>query len=191
MNALVLYGRSRRLPVSAGVLAAVAAALWAALRGTRAGPDDLPLAVFVLTGNVVAATLGLGGQDLALDRAAAIRWAPRRAAHVLLLGAAAAGALLAVQALGPDLAPAAVVLRDSAGLAGLAALGAVCFGPVCAWTLPTGWLALTLFVPPPAGRTGQVVHWLLQPAGTTAATATAALLLTAGTALYAALGPRG
>ncbi|MFJ5924508.1 hypothetical protein ACIQF6_18110 [Kitasatospora sp. NPDC092948] len=190
MNLLALYARSRQVPLSAAVVAGVTVTLWALLRGTPAGSENLGLAALVLTGHVVAAVVGLGGQDAMLDRTAAIRWAPRRAAHVLLIGAAAGTALLAVQGVGPQLAAAPVVIRDSAGLAGLAALGTACWGTTYAWALPTGWLALTMLVPPPAGRPGQVTAWLVQPAGTAAATATATLLLLAGTALYAVRGPR-
>ncbi|MFD8597618.1 hypothetical protein ACFV1L_21710 [Kitasatospora sp. NPDC059646] len=187
MTGLLLYARSRRVPLSAAVLALTALAVWA-LAGR--GRTDLPLAALVLTGNVAAATVGLGGPDVVLDRAAAIRWAPRRAAHVLLLAAAAAAALLAARAAGPQPAPWPVVARDSAGLAGLAALGAACWGATYAWTLPTTWLAVTLFAPPLPGRPGEVVGWLVQPAGTGAAALTAGVLLLAGTTLYAAAGPR-
>ncbi|MEV6975043.1 hypothetical protein [Kitasatospora sp. NPDC093806] len=190
MRGLLLYARSRQVPASAAVVALVALALWALNRDPGERPTGLGLAVLVLTANVAAAAIGLGGQDTALERTAAIRWAPRRAAHVLLIGAAAGAALLAVQAAGPEFAPTAVVLRDSAGLVGLAALGAALCGAAYGWALSTGWLAFNLLVPTPAGTVGQVTNWMIAPSGTTAATTTALVLLVTGTALYAAAGPR-
>ncbi|OKJ05673.1 hypothetical protein [Kitasatospora sp. CB01950] len=190
MNWLVLYARSRQVPLSAAVVAAVALSVWALVDGAPDGSDDLGTTAFVLAANVLAAIVGLGGQDAVLDRTAAIRWAPRRAAHVLLIGAAAGAVLLAVQAVGPHLAGASVVVRDSAGLAGLAAFGAACWGTTYGWTLPTGWLAFTLLVPPIGGTPGRVAMWLNQPAGTTASTVTASALFLVGTTLYAFAGPR-
>jgi hypothetical protein len=186
MRWLILYARSRQVPTSAAAVALVALAV-RALNGP--GPVDLGMVVLVLTANVAAASVGLGGQDVVLEGTAAIRWVPRRAAHVLLAGAFAAAALLTVQAAGTKLAPTEVVVRDSAGLVGLAALGAALCGAQFAWTLPTGWLAVTL-IPPPTGTAGQVVGWMTFSPGTTASTGTASALLATGTVLYALAGPR-
>ncbi|MFF1902901.1 hypothetical protein [Kitasatospora sp. NPDC058218] len=190
MRWLTLYARSRQVPVSAAVVTLTALALWSLAPGSGEGPVDLPTVVLVLTANVAAAALGLGGQDVMLDRTAAIRWVLRRAVHVLLIGTFAGAVLLAVQAAGPELAATAVLARDAAGLVGLAALGATVFGAQYAWTLPTGWLGIILFGTVPAGRVGEVVGWMLMPPGTTAATWTAMTLLVTGTVLYAVAGPR-
>ncbi|MEV0536100.1 hypothetical protein [Kitasatospora sp. NPDC050463] len=190
MRWLTLYARSRQVPVSAAVVTLTALVLWSLAPGSGEGPMDLSTVVLVLTANVAAAALGLGGQDAALDRTAAIRWIPRRAAHVLLIGTVAGAALLAVQAAGPELAPAAVVARDSAGMVGLAALGATVCGAQYAWALPTGWLGIILFGTVPAGRVGEVLGWMLMPPGTTVATWTALSLLVTGTVLYAVVGSR-
>ncbi|MBP0453141.1 MULTISPECIES: hypothetical protein [unclassified Kitasatospora] len=187
MRWLTLYARSRQVPGSAAAIALVSLALWVL---HSPGPMDLGTAVLVLTANVAAASAGLGGWDVALERTAAIRWMPRRAAHVLLIGAAAGLALLTVQTVGVELAPTAVVVRDSAGLVGLAALGAALFGAQFAWTPPTAWLAVTLLVPVPDGRVGEVVHWMLFPSGTSASAAIAWALLATGTVAYAVAGPR-
>lgn len=187
MRWLILYARSRQVPASAAAVALVALALWA-LNGP--GPVDLGMAVLVLTANVAAASVGLGGPDAALEGTAAIRWVPRRAAHVLLAGAFAGAALLTVQAAGTKLAPTEVVVRDSGGLVGLAALGAALCGAQFAWTLPTGWLAANLFVPAPSGTTGQVVNWMTFVPGTAASTGTSWVLLATGTVVYAMAGPR-
>ncbi|WP_411130040.1 hypothetical protein [Streptomyces sp. x-19] len=187
MRWLILYARSRQVPTSAAAVALVALAVWA-LDGP--GSVNLAIAALVLTANVAAASVGLGGQDAALDRTAAIRWMPRRAAHVLLIGAVAGAALLTVQAAGAKLAPAALVVRDSAGLVGLAALGAVLCGAQFAWTLPIGWLAFSLLVLVPPGIAGEVGGWMIISPATTASTATAWALLATGTVLYATAGPR-
>ncbi|MFJ1704856.1 hypothetical protein [Kitasatospora sp. NPDC088346] len=187
MKWLTLYARSRQVPVSAVAVALVALAVWVF---DGPGPEDLATAVLVLTASVAAASVGLGGPDVVLERTAAIRWLPRRAAHVLLIGVCAGAALLTVQAAGAELAPSGVVVRDSAGLVGLAALGATVFGAQFAWTLPTGWLAVTLVVPTPGGRVGEVVNWMIFPSDTTASGAVAWALLAAGTVVYAVAGPR-
>ncbi|MFF2045725.1 hypothetical protein ACFVVX_35420 [Kitasatospora sp. NPDC058170] len=189
MRWLGLYARSRQMPASAGVVVLVALAV-CALNQDGPGPVDLGMAVLVLTVNVAAASVGLGGRDVVLERTAAIRWVPRRAAHVLLIGAFAGAVLLAVQATGAKLAPTEVVLRDSAGLAGLAGLGAVLCGAQLAWTLPTGWLAIALLVPAPQGRVGEVIDWMIFPPGTAASSGTAWTLLATGTVAYALAGPR-
>ncbi|MFI9320076.1 hypothetical protein ACIGXI_09890 [Kitasatospora aureofaciens] len=189
MRWLTLYARSRRVPTSAAAVTLVALAAWA-LNHNGAGPMGLGIAVLILTANVTAASVGLGGPDVALERTAAIRWAPRRAAHALLAGAVAGAALLAAQAAGAELAPAALVVRDSAGLIGLAALGAVLCGAHFAWTLPIGWLTVTLLVPVPPGIAGEVGGWMIISPATTASATTAWALLATGTVLYTAAGPR-
>lgn len=138
----------------------------------------------------MAASIGLSGQDLALDRTAAIRWVPRRAAHVLLCGAVVGTVLLAVQAMGESMATAAFVVRDSAGLTGLVALGAALSGAPYAWTLPFAWLSFSFFAPPPTTAPMQVASWMLLPPGTATGTWTALVLAVVGTAAYAVAGPR-
>ncbi|MFI9366430.1 hypothetical protein ACIG5E_36055 [Kitasatospora sp. NPDC053057] len=187
MRWLVLYARSRQVPASAAAVVLVTLTVWAL---NRPGPVDLGMAVLVLTANVAAGSVGLGGRDVTLERTAAIRWVPRRAAHVLLIGAFAGAALLTVRAAGAELAPAEVVLRDSAGLVGLAALGAALCGAQFAWTLPTGWIAVTLLIPIPRGTAGEVLSWMLFPAGTAVSDAMAWGLLAIGTGVYATAGPR-
>ncbi|GAB2786062.1 hypothetical protein [Streptomyces daliensis] len=199
MRWLALYARSRQVPASAAAIVLVALGVWAfgghgadgGDGGGPTGPADPRLVALVLTTGVTIASVGFGGQDVALDRTAAIRWVPRRAAHVLLAGAVVGALLLALRAVGPALAPVAFVVRDSAGLAGLAALGATVCGAPYAWTLPAGWLAFTLFAPQQTGvpGPGQVAGWLLLPPGTAVATWTALTLLVGGTALYAVAGP--
>ncbi|MEW1718185.1 hypothetical protein [Streptomyces sp. NPDC093109] len=185
MRWLTLYARSRQVPASLAAVVISAVAVSA-----LAGDGNPQLLLLVLAAGAMAASVGLGGQDLALDRTAAIRWAPRRAAHVLLAGAVVAGVLLTAQALGEPMAATAFIVRDSAGLMGLAALGAVLVGAQYAWTLPFAWLSFSFFAPPPTSVPTRVAAWMLLPPGAAAGTWTALVLTVAGTAAYAAAGPR-
>ncbi|MER6011844.1 hypothetical protein [Streptomyces bluensis] len=190
MRWLTLYARSRQVPASLAAVVISTVAVWALARDGGGGPADPRLPVLVLATGAMAASIGLSGQDLALDRTAAIRWAPRRAAHVLLAGAVVAAMLLTVQTMGESLATTAFVVRDSAGLMGLAALGAALSGGQYAWTLPFAWLSYSFFAPSPTGVPTQVAAWMLLPPGTAAGTWTALVLVVAGTAVYAFAGPR-
>ncbi|MEU6356269.1 hypothetical protein ABZ896_44350 [Streptomyces sp. NPDC047072] len=187
MRWLMLYARSRQVPASLAAVLVSTVAAGALARGE--GPADPRLPVLILATGAMAASIGLGGQEPALDRTAAIRWAPRRAGHVLLAGAVVAGVLLGVQALGASMASTAFVVRDSAGLMGLAALGAVLSGGRYAWTLPFAWLSYAFFAQPSTSTPTQVATWLLQPSGTPAATWTALALTAVGTSAYAVAGP--
>ncbi|MDQ0791321.1 hypothetical protein [Streptomyces sp. B3I8] len=187
MRRLTLYTRSRQVPASLAVLLVSALVLWTF---TRDAEGDPRLPVLVLATGAMATSAGLGGHDLALDRTAAIRWAPRRAAHVLIAAAAVCAALPVVESLGGAPAPLAFAVRDAAGLMGLAALGAALWGRQYAWTLPFTWLAFTLFAPPATGTPTRIATWLLLPPGTASATWTAVTLTALGTATYALAGPR-
>ncbi|MFF8191697.1 hypothetical protein ACF05L_12755 [Streptomyces bobili] len=190
MRWLTLYARSRQVPASLAAVVISAGAVWALARDGSAGPGDPRPAALVLAAAAMAVSIGLGGQDLALDRTAAIRWAPRRAAHVLLAGAVVAAVLLAVQTMGEDMATTAFVVRNSAGLMGLAALGAALWGGQFAWTLPFAWLSFSFFAPPATSAPMQVATWMLLPPGTAAGTWTALVLAVIGTTVYAFAGPR-
>ncbi|NJP99106.1 hypothetical protein [Streptomyces zingiberis] len=205
MRRLTLYARSRQVPASLATVVIGAVLVWALTRGGDEGPGDPRLHVLVLGAGAVAASIGLSGQDLALDRTAAIRWVPRRTAHVLFAAAVTGAVPLAVPAVGGAVTGAAdggadgavltaefveFVIRDSAGLMGLAALGAALSGGHYAWTLPFGWLAFSFVAPPPTSTPAEVGAWMMLPPGTPAATWTAIALTVAGTTAYAVAGPR-
>lgn len=190
MRWLMLYARSRQVPASLAAVVISTVTVWALAQDGGGGPGDQRLPALVLAVGAMALSTGLGGQDLALDRTAAIRWAPRRAVHVLLAGAVVAMVPLAMQATGKDLATAAFVVRDSAGLMGLAAVGAAVCGGTYAWTLPFAWLSFSFSVPPPTSVPTQVASWMLLPPGTAAGTWTALVLTIVGTTAYAVAGPR-
>lgn len=190
MRWLTLYARSRQVPASlAAVLLSTTVVL--ALAGDGGAQlEKTGSAALVLAAGAMAASIGLAGQDLALDRTAAIRWAARRAGHVLLAAAVVATALLGAQTLGTDLATTEFILRDSAGLTGLAALGAVVGGRQYAWAAPLSWFTFAYFAPPATHLTMEVATWLMLPTGTTTGTWTATALAITGTASYAVAGPR-
>ncbi|MFE2847797.1 hypothetical protein ACFXKS_30475 [Streptomyces scopuliridis] len=190
MRWLTLYARSRQVPASLAAVVISAVVVWALARDGGEGPGDPRLPALVLATGAMAASIGLSGQDLTLDRTAAIRWVPRRAAHVLLAGAVVGTVLLTVQTMGEDMATTAFVVRDSAGLMGLVALGAAFSGGQYAWTLPFAWLSFSFFAPPPTSTPMQVATWMLLPPGTAAGTWTALVLMVAGIAAYAVAGPR-
>ncbi|MGV9251118.1 hypothetical protein [Streptomyces sp. NPDC003697] len=190
MRWLMLYARSRQVPASLATVLISAVGVWALTRDGSAAHGGSQLPAVVLTTGAMALSVGLGGQDLDLDRGAAIRWAPRRAAHVLFGGAIVGTVLLTVQAVGQDLATTAFVARDCAGLAGLAAFGAAVAGGRYAWAFPFTWLAFASLAPPSATSVpGKVATWMLLPTGTPAATWTALCLAVVGTTLYALAGP--
>ncbi|WP_338315517.1 hypothetical protein [Streptomyces bohaiensis] len=181
----VLHLRSRRVPAAALLLAVTAGAVWGVGRFGD-GAADPRLVALAAAGGVSAASVGLAGQDPALDRTAALRWVPRRAVHVVLVAAAVALALLVAGAPGAQLGPWEVLVRLCAGSAGLVAFAAACWGAQHAWVLPLGWFAVVLFVPVRQG----FPDWILAPPGDGAAAWTAIVLLAGGTATYAVLGPR-
>lgn len=188
MRWFVLYARSRGIPLAlAAILVSTTGFWW--LAGLGEGPDPA-LAMLILVAGTAFAAAGLAGQDVGLDRIAAIRWPRRRAAHVLAIAVVVGSALLVLQNWGDPLSPAGLVLRDVFGLAGLAALGATLCGGQFAWTFPVGWFAFSLAVPAGTDVLSQVAGWLKQPPGTPAATATSLVLGIGGTLGYAAFGNR-
>jgi hypothetical protein len=186
---LTLYARSRQVPASLASVLLSAVAVWA-LAGDGDGRGAALLSALALAAGATAASVGLGGQDAALDRTAAIRWPPRRAAHVLLIGAAVCAVPLVQHALGEGLAAPAFVVRDGAGLTGLVALGAALFGARYAWTPAFAWLGFSVVAPHPQSVPAEVAGWPLLSPGTPAATWTAVALAALGTAVYAVAGPR-
>ncbi|MFG2988186.1 hypothetical protein ACGFZK_02550 [Streptomyces sp. NPDC048257] len=190
MRGLTLYARSRRAPASLAVVLLSAVTVWALARIGGGGTGDPRLSTLVLAAGATACSAGLAGQDLALDRTAAISWTPRRAAHVLLCGVLIGAVLLAAQTMSGQPATPAFVVRNSAGLMGLVALGAAWGGGQLAWLLPFAWLSFSFVVPPATDAPTQVLTWMLLPPGTAAAAWTALVLAVAGTTLYAVGGPR-
>lgn len=184
MRWLTLHARARHVPAT--VLTALAAAMAIGWLADRADAPQLRLnlAVFMVAAVAAVAATGLAGADPALERTASVRWPARRSAHVVVMAAATVG--VAALVVGLD----RVVVRNVAGLTGLAALGVVALGGGLAWCLPLGWAVVaamaTLASPTPGAP---LVTWPVQPGDSVPATWAALALGVGGTVAYALLGP--
>jgi hypothetical protein len=196
MRLLTLYLRARRVPLALASAVGSTAAVWSI--ATAAGPAaaDVPLGLHAVLAAVMAAGPGLVGQDVDLDRTAAIAWPAWRAAHVLAAAAAVTGIVVATALAGEQLAPAGQVIRDVSGVAGLVAVGAATVGASRSWIVPLAWtlLAQVLLSSTWSATAGprqlQVFTWMFQPAESTSATVTAVVLGVTGILTYAVFGPR-
>lgn len=194
MTGPVLYLRTRRV---GGALAAACgglAAAWVWQSVTTDGPRADPSAVVLTVILLVCATTGtLVPPDADLERTAALRWAWWRAVHLLLAAGIVIALVAATLLTRVRFGPLDVVVRDTAGLLGLAALAAVTLGARLAWLPPLGWGLLAVavrFVDP--GGTGRrpVLEWPVQAGNDVPAALTATALAVIGTVAYAARGPR-
>jgi hypothetical protein len=194
MRLLLLYLRSRRVPVALVVAAAGVAALsWIDhLTDHRVATT---LALFAVIAGTAAAGPGLAGPDVELDRTAGIGWPPRRAAHLLTVGGAVVGLIAATALTGDQLGPAGQVTRNVAGMVGLLALGAARFGSGRAWIPPLTWTLMAMvgraqFWPSESAAAYQrMLTWMVQPEGSAPAGWTAVGLAVAGVLTYAVAGP--
>lgn len=184
MRLLMLYLRSRQVPVAVGV-AAVGIAVVALLGNAPDHPlQTRVFAVLALGLGLGVLGNGLGGAAAALERTAATRWPYWRTAHVVTI----AVAVFAVAAALSD-APTGIVLRATAGLVGLTALAATALGSQLAWTLPTAGAGAAAVVPPlTEPEILRLLTWPVQPSDSTAATVVAAVLAVGGLITYAARG---
>lgn len=183
MRLLSLYLRSRQVPAASAAAFAATAGLW--LAGISGPGQARPtLAVLAIGFGVAVFGTGLGGADPDLDRTAALRWPPLRAAHVLGVAVVVSAAVIAT-----GLAPAEVVLRNAFGLAGLTALGAVVLGKQLSWCLPLVWAGGAAVMPAmPEPAIMQVLTWPAQPWNSTTALVTALVAGTAGLVSYVVAG---
>jgi hypothetical protein len=186
MRWATLYARSRQAPAAFSALLVATAGVWFLARDSW---SPIPV-MLTLTAGIALAAIGLSGQDPDMDRTAALPWPVRRFAHLALIGLAAGGAVLAVQELGTLIVDLSIILRDAAGLLGLAGLAATVAGGQYGWTLPLVWAGITPFVQKDGSTTSDIVAWMVQPPGTSAATWTALTLAVSGTAAYTAWGGR-
>ena len=194
MRPLALYLRSRSVPAGLAVLLGCAVSLW--LIGLAVdNRDGRSLLVLLATvAAVVVIAPGLAGPDHDLDRVAAIAWSPRRALHLVVAAVIVLGLLGATAQIGHPMVGMALIARNTAGLAGLVAFGAVTLGAAHATLLPILWVVLVLQVTPPMGAPPdrpvykEMLTWLAQPIGSTPATVTAVLLGVVGTLAYALFG---
>ncbi len=171
-------------------------ALWALGLAVDHPQGRVLVALLVAVAATTAIAPGLAGADHDLDRASAIAWPPRRAAHVLVAGVTVVGLLAATALVGEQMAGTGHIARNVAGLTGLVALGAVVLGAARAPLLPVVWTVLVLRYAPPMGEPptrptyNVMLTWMVQPVDIRAATVAAVLLAAAGTLAYAFLGSR-
>ncbi|MDG4769741.1 hypothetical protein [Solwaraspora sp. WMMD792] len=191
MRFVSLYLRSRRLPLAAVIAIGAVALTWVAWPYFSDGQtvNTRMISVVVLIAAVALGTT-LSGADDALDHSASARWPVRRAVHLLLTAATLIALLLVTTVTEARFEPLDVVVRNTAGLVGLTALGATLFGAALSWIAPLTWTLISIM--PWMGPSGQlrmqVGAWLIQPAGTTAATVCATLLAVAGLVAYTVRG---
>jgi hypothetical protein len=193
---MTLYLRSRAVPATAVVVLCCAVTLWALGLAIGSPAGRALAALLVALAGTAALAPGLASADLDLDRASAIAWPPRRAAHVVVAGAAVASLLAATALAGERMTGNGLIARNVAGLAGLVALGAAIVGAARAPLLPVVWTALVLRYAPPMGQPPTrpaykvMLTWMVQPTDALWATTAAVILAVAGTLVYALLGSR-
>lgn len=195
MRLAVLYARSRGVPFAALVLVAVCATgtwagHWLATRPTLDGatarvPVTVALAVAVAV--VLAGTLHSSADEV--ERTTPRSWTRWRAGHAA--AAAAFGTALVAPVLPTAVYGQTSLLRNTAGLLGLALLGASVVGPRLAWVLPLNYAAVVYLSAGLRDSQGRPVWaFVMQPGGSSAAIASAVLLLTVGTAAWSATARR-
>ncbi|GLY47371.1 hypothetical protein [Lentzea sp. NBRC 102530] len=186
MRPLTLYARSRNVPSALVVLPVVVLVAWSALHS----PWTPLSASLTCLAAVLVATVGLAGQDPELDASTAVPWPFWRLAHLLLATLTATAAVLLVQELGSEPSSATFVVRDTAGMIGLAGLAAAVAGARLAATAPVLWWAVAAIMPPGESVTARVVTWPLGSPDDAATTWTAAILFASGVTAYSVKGSR-
>ena len=191
MRWLRLYLRARRFPLALTVAAATTGVVWA-LWLTFADSRAINVRLISLTVLLAVAAFGatLSGADDALDHTASLNWPVRRAGHLIAVTGIITALLFLSTITDARFEPLPLVLRNTAGLLGLTALGAALLGTARSWIVPLAWtlVALLPMIGPSRDLRVQLAGWLIQPTGTTAATLCAAALATAGLLAYTLLG---
>ncbi|WP_326561555.1 hypothetical protein [Micromonospora sp. NBC_01796] len=191
MRWLKLHLRSRRVPLALTTATSTIALVWAlSLAYTDSPTINARTASVTIVLAVIALGTTLSGADDALDRTASVNWPVRRAGHLLLGAAVITALLLLTTVTDASFEPLTLVLRNTAGLLGLTALGAALFGAALAWIAPLTWtlVAVMPFMGPSRELKMQLASWLIQPTGTTAATVCAIVLAVTGLLAYALRG---
>ena len=181
---LVLHARGRHGAAIAGGLLGVGAVTTAL--GLAVEDAHAPLAVLAPLVVVSLLAFTLAGADPVLERVTSWPWPRWRASELVVAGAIATLALLPVLLTGD----AQAVLRNAAGLGGLAALGAAAVGARLAWLVPSTWAFAAAAVGPDVAGWLAPSVWLVRPVGEGAAVAVAATLAVAGAIAHARLGPK-
>jgi hypothetical protein len=186
MRPLTLYARSRGVPAALAILPVVVLVAWSALHS----PWTPLSASLTSLAAVLMITVGLAGQDPELDGSTAVPWPVWRFGHLLLAAVLAAISVLLVQELGDEQFDAAFLVRQSAGMVGLAGLAAAVAGARFAPAAPVLWWAVSVMIPPTRSVPGRITTWPLGPSDDPVATWTAAALFVSGVVAYSARGGR-
>ncbi|WP_436735662.1 hypothetical protein [Streptomyces sp. BBFR102] len=189
MSGLRLFLRSRRVPGAVGGAVAATFLTWL-LTAASAGAGEVGGIVIALTVLllVTALTVTLGGQDDRLDRTAARRWGVLRMLHLTAILGCVLALLVVTLFTATRFGPFGAVVRDTVGLLGLTALGAVAAGTARSWFLPLGWtLGAAAFQG--TGTAAEVLAWQTQAADSRPAAVVAGVLAVVGFAAYVSRGP--
>ncbi|HEX7308010.1 hypothetical protein [Lentzea sp.] len=186
MRPLALYSKSRGIPAALLALPVVVLAAWSVLHDPWTA---LSASLTALAGVLVVA-VGLAGQDPELDASTAVPWPVWRLGHLPVATALAAAAVHLVQGFGDAPPDAAFVLRDAAGMAGLAGLAATVAGARLAAAGPVLWWAVSAIMPAGESLTWRIVTWPTGASDDPVTRWTAAVLFAAGVAAYTVRGGR-
>lgn len=186
MRPVALYLRSRRVPVALLVLPVVVLVTWSAMHK----PWNPLSASLTSLAAVLVLSVGLVGQDPELERSTALPWQVWRLGHLLFAAVLAAVAVLLVQELGEYAFDIEFVVRNTAGMVGLAGLAATVVASRFAPSAPVLWWTVSAIMPPGESVTGRIVAWPLLSPDDTVAMWTAAVLFVSGVVAYAARGGR-
>lgn len=186
MRPVVLYARSRGVPAALAALPVVVLLAWSAMRS----PWTPLSASLTSLAAVLVITVGLAGQDPELDRSTAVPWPAWRFWHLVLAGVLATIPVLLVQELGPESFGFEFVVRDTAGMVGLAGLAATVIGARFAPAAPVMWWAVAAMMPPGQSVPARMIAWPTGPPDDAVAMWTAAVLFLSGVTAYVVRGGR-
>ncbi|MFI5566550.1 hypothetical protein ACIA6T_04070 [Streptomyces sp. NPDC051740] len=193
-HGFLLYARARTVPRTVLVLVATAALAVLGARNLNTYLDPTrQVPVVALAPLFAAAVIGTGLHSASdeLDRTAVRPWWHRRLAHLLALTGCAALLLAATVYGHPSPFGPAAMIRNTLGCAGLTAGAAALLGARLSWLPVFGYVSAVYMGSANArGPLVPVWAWPVQPAAQHITWVTAAVLLVAGSALYAVRGAR-
>ncbi|MFF7975624.1 hypothetical protein [Streptomyces sp. NPDC007905] len=194
MTGVLLYARSRALPLALAGLAGTAAfAMWAADRLNTYVDPYHRVPIIALAPLLASAVIGVSLYSAMdeLERTAVRPWWPRRLVQLGALTGLTA-ALLSLTVLGhPEVFGPPAAIRNTLGCAGMTAAAAALLGARLSWLPAFGYVTAVYLASSGArGRAATVWAWPMQPGAQPGAWAAALAAFAVGTALYAVRGAR-
>lgn len=184
-----LHLASRQVPACLLVLAVLAVTMRAALHWTPASGTFARLIPLIIETAAAAAVGATTGSPFGESERATGRWLPYlRLGTVIALAGAAFGALAAGAADGHLAAGSLGLLRDTAGLTGVALLTAALLGGTLSWTGPIAYFVLSTYAIPEKWTTPWI--WPTRPPHDHGAAICAALVFAAGMVAITVRGAR-